>query len=131
MPAHKPRARISATCIPTAHHALASPDAFDPPRAIGATTLDNVFTGWDGAATIRWPSRELRVSIEADRSCAHLVVYIPGERDYFAIEPVTHMTDAFNRAARGERDTGTRRLAPGESRCVTMRIAASPDVAPE
>jgi aldose 1-epimerase len=118
-----------ATCIPTSHGAVASADAFDPPRAIGPTTLDNVFTGWDGVATIRWPARRLRASIEADRACAHLVVYIPGERDYFAIEPVTHMTDAFNRAARGERDTGTRRLAPGDSRSCTMRIVASHDVA--
>ena len=116
-----------ATCIPTEHHAVASANAFDPPRAIGATTLDNVFTGWDGVATMRWPNRKLRVTIEADRSCAHLVVYIPSDRDYFAIEPVTHMTDAFNRAARGERDTGTRRLAPGASRCVTMRIIATAD----
>lgn len=119
-----------ATCIPVEHRAVPSADAFDPPRAIGATTLDNVFTGWNGVATIRWPRRRLQALIEADRSCAHLVVYIPSDRDYFAIEPVTHMTDAFNRAARGERDTGTRRLAPGESRCCTMRIIASSDLAP-
>jgi aldose 1-epimerase len=117
------------TCIPTEHRAVESAEAFDPPRAIGATALDNVFTGWNGVATIRWPRRKLAVSIEADRSCGHLVVYIPRDRDYLAIEPVTHMTDAFNRAARGERDTGTRRLAPGESRCCTMRIVASSDAA--
>jgi aldose 1-epimerase len=55
------------------------------------------------------------------------VVYVPPDRDFFAVEPVTHMTDAFNRAARGERDTGTRHLAPGASRCCTMRIVASHD----
>ena len=116
-----------ATCIPTERHAVAPAEAFDPPRAIGSTTLDNVFTGWNGAATIRWPRRGLAASLEADRSCTHLVVYIPGDRDYLAIEPVTHMTDAFNRDARGERETGTRRLAPGESRSCTMRIVASSD----
>ena len=35
------------------------------------------------------------------------------------------MTDAFNRAARGERDTGTRYLRPGEARSCTMRIVAT------
>lgn len=115
------------TCIPTEHASVAAADAFDPPRAIATTTLDNVFTNWHGSATLRWPDRALAASIEADRSCSHLVVYIPGDRDYLAIEPVTHMTDAFNRAARGERDTGTRTLLPGESRSCTMRIVASRD----
>ena len=47
------------------------------------------------------------------------------DRDYLAVEPVTHMTDAFNRAARGERDTGTRWLGPGDERSCTMRIVAT------
>ena len=32
------------------------------------------------------------------------------------------MTDAFNRAARGERDTGTRMLRPGGAFSCTMEI---------
>jgi aldose 1-epimerase len=98
---------------------------FDPPRTIGTTTLDNVFTGWRGDAEIRWPQVRLRALVEADRACSHLVVFIPSDRDYFAVEPVTHMTDAFNRAARGERETGTRHLQPDEARSCTMRIVAT------
>jgi aldose 1-epimerase len=116
-----------ATCIPTERFAVVSEQGFARQRAIGATTLDNVFTAWTGAASLRWPATGLRATLEADASCSHLVVYIPPERDYLAIEPVTHMTDAFNRAARGERDTGTRFLAPGEARCSTMRIVVRPD----
>jgi len=37
------------------------------------------------------------------------------------------MTDAFNRAARGERGTGTRILPPGASFSCTMRLVASAD----
>ena len=63
--------------------------------------------------------------IEADSACSHLVVFVPSARDYLAVEPVTHMTDAFNRAARGDRDTGTRWLGPGEARSCTMRVIAT------
>jgi aldose 1-epimerase len=54
-------------------------------------------------------------------------VYVPPERDYLAVEPVTHMTDAFNRADAGQRDTGTRVLAPGATFSCTMRLSVSPN----
>jgi aldose 1-epimerase len=51
-------------------------------------------------------------------------VYVPPGRDFLAFEPVSHMTDAFNRAARGESRTGMRVLPPGEAFSCTMRIDA-------
>jgi len=117
--------QTDATCLPTMHVTVPPDWRFDPPRAIGATTVDNVFTGWGGDAEIRWPRTGHRALIEADRSCSHLVVFVPPGTDHFAVEPVTHMTDAFNRAARGEPDTGTRYLRPGEARSCTMRIVAT------
>ena len=99
---------------------------FDPPRAIGGTTMDNVFTGVRGAARLDYPDRGLRVSVEGDRATPFLVVFIPPGRDFCALEPVTHMTDAFNRHARGEAGTGTRTLAPGAGFSCTMRILAQP-----
>lgn len=113
------------TRLPTSNIALPPDWRFDPPRALGATTLDNGFAGWRGDAQIRWPRTGCRALIEADRACSHLVVFIPSGRDYLAVEPVTQMTDAFNRAARGEPDTGTRWLRPGEARSCTMRIVAT------
>jgi aldose 1-epimerase len=50
-------------------------------------------------------------------------VYVPAGRDFLAVEPVTHMTDGFNRAARGEAGTGTRTLAAGAAFSCTMRIS--------
>ena len=113
------------TCLPTRNVAVPPDWRFDPPRAIGDTTLDQVFAGWDGAAGLHWPDRNRRVTIQADSACTHLVVFVPPQRDFLAVEPVTHMTDAFNRDARGESDTGTRWLEPGESRSCTMRVVAS------
>jgi aldose 1-epimerase len=62
------------------------------------------------------------MTVRADRAARFLVVFAPEGRDYLALEPVTHMTDAFNRAARGERGTGTRTLRPGAMFSCTMEI---------
>jgi aldose 1-epimerase len=115
-----------ATQLPTRRVAIPADWCFEPPRRPGASAIDNVFTGWNGEATIRDSGRGIDVRIAADRACAFVVVYVPEGRDFLAIEPVTHMTDAFNRAARDERDTGTRTLRPGATFSVTMRIFVRP-----
>lgn len=95
---------------------------FDDARPVGDVELDNVFTEWDGQARIEWPDERLAVTIAADRALSYLVVFAPRGRDYLAIEPVSHMTDGFNRAAAGESGTGTRTLRPGQSFSCTMRL---------
>jgi len=90
---------------------------------VGKTTLDNCFTDWQSPARIRWPDRGLAVELAADAACDHLVVYVPPDRDFIAVEPVTHMTDAFNRAAIGQKGTGTRLLAPRSGFSCTMRFS--------
>jgi len=114
--------------LPTRLGAVLPEWNFDPPRPIGATTLDNCFAGWRPPATVRWPARKLTAKIAADRACDYLVVFVPSDksegRSFFALEPVTHMTDAFNRASE-DRDTGTRVLAPGASFSCTMSISVS------
>ena len=114
-----------ATQLPTAR--IAIPDAwrFDPPRTVDPVALDNVFSGWRGKATLVDRTRRIATTIAADRAAAFLVVYVPPARDFLAVEPVTHMTDAFNRAARGEAGTGSRTLAAGAAFSCTMRIAVT------
>jgi len=111
-----------ASCLPTKHVADPPQWRFDPPREPGAATIDNVFTGWDGEATLVDADRRIAVSVRADRAAGFLVLYAPEGRNFLALEPVTHMTDAFNRAARGERGTGTRTLRPGGAFSCTMEI---------
>lgn len=114
------------TRLPTMCRDVPPSSRFDVARPIGDTALDNCFAGWRGDAGLRWPQANRRVTLDADASLAFLVVFVPDDRGWLAIEPVTHMTDAFNRHARGERDTGTMMLAPGASRCCTMRIVSAP-----
>jgi aldose 1-epimerase len=85
-------------------------------------TIDNVFTDWKGAARLTDPARPFDTGIAGDRAARFVVVYAPSGRDFIAVEPVTHMTDAFNRAARGDTGTGTRNLAAGAGFSCTIRI---------
>jgi len=94
-------------------------------RPLGDFAIDNVFAGWSGRAVVANPSTGVRATLSADGACACLVVYAPPRAGFIALEPVTHETDAFNRASRGERDTGFRTLAPGCAFSCTMRVAAS------
>jgi aldose 1-epimerase len=116
--------RNDATELPVDRIAAQSPWSFRDPSPLGDTTIDNVFVGWEGCATVR-SAHDVSVTIDADSACSCLVVYAPAERDFIAIEPVTHETDAFNRAAAGAQTTGMRVLTPGAAYSCTMRIAGS------
>jgi aldose 1-epimerase len=118
------------TGLPTRHVAVDGRWRFEPSRALAGVTLDNVFTGWDGRATLGRRRQGLTVSIEADTALACLVVYVPTGRDFLAVEPVTHVTDAFNRMARGETGTGTRTLDPGAAYSCRMRVTCARMSAP-
>ena len=52
--------------------------------------------------------------------------YTPPGLDFLCAEPVSHATDAFNRAAAGRTDTGARALEPGETlaAAVTLTVEA-------
>jgi aldose 1-epimerase len=116
------------TMLPARHVEVPAASAFDPPRALGDTALDNVFTGFEGTARLDDPDRRLHVTVEGDSAARFLVVYVPAGRDFLAIEPVTHITDAFNRHAQGEAGTGARALPPGGSFSCTMRVVAQTPV---
>ena len=114
-----------ATQLPQRQIGVTGPWDFASPRSFGDDAIDNVFCGWAGTATLRSPARGVVTRIDADSACRWLVVYAPADRDFVALEPVTHETDAFNRHAAGEAHTGTRVLPPGAAFSCTMRIAVA------
>jgi aldose 1-epimerase len=99
----------------------------DPGRglAVDRTALDNAFVGWNGQAIVTWPERRARVRLTAHGPLGTLVVYTPPGQSFFCAEPVSHITDAFNLAASGRRDTGMLTLEPGES--VSARLTLTPE----
>jgi aldose 1-epimerase len=114
-----------ATELPIQRISASDAWSFSEQRAFTDTPVDNVFTGWNGRATLRSMQRNTVTVIEADSACGCLVVYAPTGHDFVAIEPVSQETDAFNRAATGAQQTGMRMLRPGAAYSCTMRITAS------
>jgi aldose 1-epimerase len=90
-------------------------------RDLGDPQLDNCFKGWDGKARIDFNEAGIGLRIEADPVFSHLVVYVPAGRDFFAVEPVSHMNNAVNRPDIA--DNGLRNLAPGERLTGSVRFA--------
>jgi aldose 1-epimerase len=103
------------------------PRDWDPCHGLAAdrVALDNVFVGWDGEAVITWPEREARLRMTASGPLSTLVVYTPPGENFFCVEPVSHVTEAFNLAAAGVQDTGMVRIPPGET------LGASFSLSPE
>lgn len=89
---------------------------------------DNQFEPWNRCARIVWPDKNMSVELTASDGLDRLVVYAPTDEDFFCVEPVSHMTDAFNCSADGmsNEETGMRILEPGETWRVWMKLSPSP-----
>jgi aldose 1-epimerase len=83
--------------------------SFAVPRRI-VDGVDNDFFGWDGCATL---VGRRRTTINAEPVFGHLRVFAPPGAEFLAVEPVSHLADALNRAR--EPDCGLRILEPGEA----------------
>ena len=55
---------------------------------------DHCFSGWCGPARIR----DERFSLQLTSSLPHLVVFVPPDRDFFCVEPVSHVNNAIHMA---------------------------------
>ncbi|MFZ4531507.1 MAG: hypothetical protein ACOYOJ_06790, partial [Alsobacter sp.] len=88
---------------------------------LGTAPVTRYCAGWDGAATLLRPGAA-PVSLTAAAPLDHLVFHVPPGGAYLCVEPVSHVADAFNLAARGVAGTGHRMLAPGEEVTASMRI---------
>lgn len=75
--------------------------------------IDHCHTGWPGVAEILLPEERLRLALTASRAMHWLHIYSPPGKDFFCIEPVSHMPNAINRSAPSA-ITGQKLLPPGE-----------------
>ena len=79
-------------------------------------SFDHCFEGFSGAARIRDEKLSLRLSSSLER----LVVFTPPERDYFAVEPVSHVSNAIHMADPAAHGLVT--LEPGETLSAWMKL---------
>ncbi len=78
--------------------------------------FDNGFEGWKGPARIR----DEKLSLQLTSSLSMLVVYTPQDKDYFCVEPVSHVGNAIHMADPAAH--GLRTLAAGESLEASMTL---------
>lgn len=78
--------------------------------------FDNVFEGWTGSARLR----DEAFALQLRSSLGYLVVYTPHDKDYFCVEPVSHVSNAIHMA--DPTAHGLRTLEPGESFDATMTL---------
>ena len=81
--------------------------------------FDHGFEGWTGPARIR----DEKVSLQLRSSLPYLVVYTPQDKDYFCVEPVSHVGNAIHMADPAAH--GLRTLQPGESFEASMTLDVS------
>lgn len=78
--------------------------------------FDHCFDGWSGPARLRDEKLSLQLTSSLDR----LVVYTPPQKDYFCVEPVSHVSNAIHMADPAAH--GLRSVAPGESTDAWMKL---------
>lgn len=88
-------------------------------RPLTSSFIDDVLTAWEPGAPVRISYQDLGVNVDlhVDPVYAHLVLYAPRKRPYFAVEPVTNVNDGFALHDAGVPGTGVFVLEPGEERC--------------
>ena len=87
--------------------------------------MDGCFGQFDGKARLEWPEKSAALEIEADPIFGVLICYVPKGQDFFCLETVSNVNDAFNLEARGIAGNGTIVLAPGASAKGTIRYRPS------
>ena len=83
--------------------------------------IDHCHTGWSGTAQILLPEERLRLRLTASAPLRWLHIYSPPAKDFFCVEPVSHMPDAVNRPE-PPAVTGLKLLEPGERLEVGVRL---------
>ena len=89
---------------------------------IGPSPVTDYFAGFHGVASIARQDGT-RIVVEAGAPLDHFVFHVPPGGAYACLEPVSHVADAFNLAARGVEGSGMISLEPDETISAIVRIA--------
>ena len=81
--------------------------------------VDHCFSGWQGSVQLR----DELLTIDLASNLRHLVVFTQPERDFVAIEPVSHVNNAIN-LPQDPSSLGLVTLAPGQTWSAHMTIDA-------
>lgn len=97
---------------------------FNELRPVAQWKVDNVFTGWQREARLDYGT--MKLDLQASETLPFVVCFAPRDgRNFLAIEPVSHVINAFALAAQGVQNTGARVLAPGATLSASMKLSVS------
>jgi aldose 1-epimerase len=94
------------------------PPAWDfrtPRRLSPLAEMDGCFGQFGGKARLEWPEKGAALEIEAEPIFGVMILYVPQGQDFFCLETVSNVNDAFNLESRGVPGNGTLVLEPGQS----------------
>ncbi len=107
-------------------HSTDFPSSWNLNEGIDAngSLIDNGYTGWGGNACIRWPERDLQLTLampnfarDGGPAQHYCLVYRPPQGPAFCFEPITRPIDAFHLPG----TPGLRTLGTGESLSLEMQ----------
>jgi aldose 1-epimerase len=88
-------------------------------RTVANLALDDIFQAGSRGARLTWPHG--RVTLTASEVFGLLVVYTPPARQFFCVEPISHVPNAVNSPMPRD-DTGLRILQPGATLSGVIRL---------
>jgi len=99
---------------------------FREPRELSPLAeMDGCFGQFAGEARLEWPEKGAALDISADPIFGVMIVYVPAGQNFFCLETVSNVNDAFNLEARGVAGNGTLVLEPGQSARGSIRYTPS------
>jgi len=110
------------------HIALPPDVSFNTPQPLPKYWRCTDYGGWEGSATVAFPSRGVGLTMTGGAPYKHVMFYADPARPVFCVEPQTNASGAFNRPdGFGDPEDGIIVLAPGEStsgllRCRPFRV---------
>lgn len=120
----KGRWMVDDSMLPVARIKMPASLDFSRSVDIDGMAIDQGFFGWSGYARLEWPTRRMALSVVTDPPLGHVILYASQDGDWFCVEPVSHMTNAFHHM--DEPDHGLRHLVPGASERVHIRFRPEP-----
>ena len=76
--------------------------------------MDNIFFFRNREVLTSYLEWKAALKISAEAPLDFMVIFTPQDEDYFCVEPVSHVTDAFKLLDRGDSGTGIKILLPDE-----------------
>ncbi|MBZ9822631.1 aldose 1-epimerase [Mesorhizobium sp. CA4] len=114
--------------LPDARIAIPENLDFSQAKTLPRQWINNGFDGWNGAASIVWPERHLRLCIETAPTLSRYFLFVSDttfdphyREDFFCFEPMSHSANGHNLPELG----GLTVLAPGQGIEISMALSCS------